>query len=858
MASRGSKWVAQVAASVFALACAEEPGPAEHLRPLATASEVVEASTPAAPRRTATATRARYVAAVQEGAGPAFHFAPGSLRARAQTASGGFLVGIVPGGAVLVDPLLTAEPEAPAASPSLRWTGVGRAGAMRQVESPIGDPVLDRNRATWSRADGSDEWYVAGPLGVEHGFTLPRRPEGKGPLVLEVAAQGFAAVRDAEGGRIVLETVAGRGRFTYRDLLVTDAAGTPLPAWFDVTGHTIAIHVEDGDAVYPLHVDPLLLLQTAKLVGSTVAEDDTYGSPAAISGDHAIVGAHDDDTNGEGSGAAYVFEKDGAGSWIERAKLLASDGLEFDHFGEAVSISGTFAIVGARDEETGNTGSGSAYVFERDDVGAWVERTKLTASDADGGDHFGYAVAISGDRAIVGAPDEDDEGSNAGAVYVYELNEGVWLEVAKLTAADAFADDGFGKSVSISGDRAIAGAPGKGGFRVSAPGKAYIFERSAEGTWLQVTRLSAPEGGEDDKFGISVSISGEHAIVGAPGLVDPRSGAASGSAYVFERDAGGSWLEEARLTLAADAPAGGLGSAVSISADRAIVSGGVPPGAALVFRREGGEWTPGPALVPSDPVPASSVGISGDHAILGAFNHAAGASRAAYVFENPCAGQPDGTPCDDGLHCTGTESCVDGYCDSSGDPCAGNAGDGDADCSESCSEERGDCTASDPSGAPCEDDGLFCTGLELCQSGECRSSGDPCDGPDEDAECAESCREEAGACTANDPDGSPCPGGTCADGSCVPVGEGGGGSAGVSGTSAASSTASSSAGPGGVGGHGGEDGAVSTGDDGCGCRLAGAPSVPAAPGVVGLLGLLALRSRRRRAAPAALPRRRHR
>jgi hypothetical protein len=160
--------------------------------------------------------------------------------------------------------------------------------------------------------------------------------------------------------------------------------------------------------------------EVAKLLASDGAADDEFGESVAISGDYAIVGAYRDDDNGTDSGSAYVFERDGSGNWAEVTKLLASDGAADDDFGESVAISGDYAIVGAPIDDDNGTDSGSAYVFERDGTGNWTEVAKLLASDGATSDYFGTSVAISGDYAIVGAYLDDDNGTDSGSAYIFE------------------------------------------------------------------------------------------------------------------------------------------------------------------------------------------------------------------------------------------------------------------------------------------------------------------------------------------------------------------------------------------------------------------------------------------------------
>jgi hypothetical protein len=167
------------------------------------------------------------------------------------------------------------------------------------------------------------------------------------------------------------------------------------------------------------------------------------------------VGAYLDDDSGSDSGSAYIFKRDGT-SWNEQAKITASDGATGDWFGASVSISGDYATVSApRDDDRGSD-SGSAYIFKRDGT-SWGEQAKITASDGAAGDLFG-ASAISGDYATVSAHRDDDRGSDSGSAYIFKRDGTSWNEQAKITASDGAAGDLFGVSVSISGDSAIVGA----------------------------------------------------------------------------------------------------------------------------------------------------------------------------------------------------------------------------------------------------------------------------------------------------------------------------------------------------------------------------------------------------------------
>ena len=145
------------------------------------------------------------------------------------------------------------------------------------------------------------------------------------------------------------------------------------------------------------------------------------------------MGAWGDDDGGNDSGAVYVFEPDAMGAWVQIAKLTASDAGPDDQLGYSVSASGDTVLVGAWGDDDGGSDAGAAYVFGPDAMGDLVQVVKLTASDAGLDDRFGRAVALSGDRALIGADGDDDEGSNAGAAYTFARDAmGAWGSQSKL------------------------------------------------------------------------------------------------------------------------------------------------------------------------------------------------------------------------------------------------------------------------------------------------------------------------------------------------------------------------------------------------------------------------------------------
>ena len=345
--------------------------------------------------------------------------------------------------------------------------------------------------------------------------------------------------------------------------------------------------------------------ETAKLTASDGVAYAHFGYSVSLSDNTAIVGAYDDD---DYNGSAYVLEKDiSTGNWNETAKLTASEGATT--FGKFVSISGNIAIVSGNDQDA-NVIAGSAYVFEKDSVaGSWNETAILKPSDAADYDYFGESVSISGYTAIVGAYYDDDNGDRSGSAYVFEKVgvPGDWKETAKLTASDAAERDYFGYSVSISGNIAIVGAYGDDD-NADRAGSAYVFERDeSTGDWNETAKLIASDGTDLDYFGFRVCVSGNIAMVSAP--YDDDHGSTSGSVYVFEKDdSTGSWNEVTKLTASDAAVADLFGWSVSISENIAIVGAylnddhGTSSGSAYVFGKDHltGYWNETAKLTASD------------------------------------------------------------------------------------------------------------------------------------------------------------------------------------------------------------------------------------------------------------------
>ena len=158
--------------------------------------------------------------------------------------------------------------------------------------------------------------------------------------------------------------------------------------------------------------------ETAKLFPSDANASDSFGISVAIDGNIAIVGAYLNDSRGTDCGAAYVYEFSGS-QWIQKQKLVPSDGSAGDKFGRSVAIEGNTIVVGSYYDDN----KGSAYVFSRLG-GVWIQRQKIVAPDTATGDKFGCSVAIDNNTIVVGAYGDD---SYAGSASVFVLADPNWV-----------------------------------------------------------------------------------------------------------------------------------------------------------------------------------------------------------------------------------------------------------------------------------------------------------------------------------------------------------------------------------------------------------------------------------------------
>jgi len=314
---------------------------------------------------------------------------------------------------------------------------------------------------------------------------------------------------------------------------------------------------------------------------------------------------------------------------VQTFRLLASDGVAGVRFGDSVAISGNHALVGSDFDHPGWYLSGSAYLF---DVSTGQELMKLVPSDPWDWDQFGYSVAIDGNRTVIGAFNNGDNGIASGSAYIHNVVSG--LQLFKLVPADNTAGDIFGVSVAISGNYAVIGAPGDT-VNGTASGSAYVYNVTLG---QELHKLVPSDGAQDNNFGCSVGVSGDLAVIGA--FYDDDMGWLSGSAYVFNIATG----QELFKLLATDGAAGDyFGCQVDIDGNNAVIGAyqdddnGSESGAAYLFDATTGEQLH--KLVPDQGAVGDNFGfdvaISGELAVIGAIGNGTPSCNegCGYVFD---------------------------------------------------------------------------------------------------------------------------------------------------------------------------------------------------------------------------------
>lgn len=399
------------------------------------------------------------------------------------------------------------------------------------------------------------------------------------PVVLLIPVAAGAA-----GGRGGTAPVAGAVLATEQAILTAadGAAGDQLGWSVDIDGDTAVVGAPhddvDGSAgqgsAFVFVRSGGVWTQQAQLTAEAGAAGDQFGRAVAVDGDTVLVGAPSSDAGGNlDQGAVCVFTRSGA-TWQQQAMLLAPDGVAHSGFGWSVDLDDGTALVGdpyAKPAFLMN--AGSAYVF----VGAgasWSFQQQLTAPGAAESDLLGWSVALDGDVAVAGAP-EDNAGTavDHGSATVFVRSGSTWSAQAELTGSGAASNERFGDAVSLDAGTAVIGAPFEHVGTVKDQGAAYVFTGSGA-TWaLQQRLLGTDREPQDDHFGGAVVVRGDRLLVGAPeNEVELGNGTDSwsqGTVFAFVRS-GAAWNRQARLTETSGASWDHFGFSVSLSGDTAL------------------------------------------------------------------------------------------------------------------------------------------------------------------------------------------------------------------------------------------------------------------------------------------------
>ena len=324
----------------------------------------------------------------------------------------------------------------------------------------------------------------------------------------------------------------------------------------------------------PAHAE--VWYQQAQFLGDS--SGDGFGLSVAIDGDTAIVSAPYDDDGGSNAGAAHIYQQQAGGSWAQVAKVTASNAAANDRSGQMVAIDGDVAILSSFEknsrhgwawiyerneggpnnwgevaalhvDKTGygfdvsvdgdtavvgaySTGtSGRAYIYQRDNAGNWNAVTSVGEPK----NYYATELSLSGDTLMVGAFGDYTQTTNAGAVFVYERDQGGadnWGKTATLYADVPGTGDYFGRDVWLHGNTAIIGA-----YTEDGKGAAYLF-RNDGNAWDQLARLSETDLGSGDNYGFRCSIAGPYAAVAASKHDDPTDG---GAVYLYKETSLGVW-----------------------------------------------------------------------------------------------------------------------------------------------------------------------------------------------------------------------------------------------------------------------------------------------------------------------------
>lgn len=377
-----------------------------------------------------------------------------------------------------------------------------------------------------------------------------------------------------------------------------------------------------------------VLHETQEILASDALEGDRLGRSVAYDASTGllVVGAFLADVGGVPAGKVYLFQRQPV-SWGEVAQLSASDASSYSWFGDQVALEGSRLAVAAKGDDEGGSDAGAVYIFEDDGL-SWQQTAKIVPDDIQSTDSFGSSVDLCGERLVVGAISTDDGAPGTGSAYVFELTGGAWLQTAELHASDGDFADHFGSAVACDGDRIVVGA-----VHDDPLGSAYVFDLVG-GVWEETVKLEPTDATGPAHLGAALDLEGDRLVVGGP--YDYTSAERAGATWVFEHTPGG-WVQTQRL-LASDAVAfAELGTDVWLDGERLAIgapyrveSGEDLAGAVYLFEHDGSGFVEVAKMVLAEPALEDrlgrSIAIAGDEVLAGTDHRDAAAAEAGAVY----------------------------------------------------------------------------------------------------------------------------------------------------------------------------------------------------------------------------------
>ena len=549
-----------------------------------------------------------------------------------------------------------------AGEPTLDLAG-GSSLSLSLAGAPVTAVASHGNRVTLTRP-GIREWYAAGPLGIEQGFTLAHRPAGATAQGMTLALTVNGSLRaQAAGSEVNFVGAHGAIAARYGGLAAVDATGRHLAGTLSVSHGRVLIAVNDRGVRYPITIDPLVQQGAAitALDESGGGNGSRMGMSVAVSadGNTAIVGGGVDNHD---LGAAWVFTRTGS-TWSQQgAKLVPNDpSPNSSEFGVSVALSadGNTALIGGSFDGLNN---GAAWVFTRSGSTWSQQGLKLTGAPGENGSaNFGQSVALSGDGtvALVGGPSDNN---GAGAAWLFTRSGSTWTQRQEINPADRFPASlntisriGTGVALSVNGNVALIGGPSDNG----NGGAVWVYTRPSTTVtaWAEAKKIGTPldeVSPQASGFGNATSLSSDGTIA----LIGGDNDGSTGAAWVFT-GSGSNWNEQAKLKgNGVNGSPPDFGNSVSLSADGSTAAVGANAddsndGAAYLFTRSGSNWSQAGAKLKGSGATNSSFGTGvalasdGNTLMIGAPGFGNSGIGAVFAFSPPdpvCSSVSANTP----------------------------------------------------------------------------------------------------------------------------------------------------------------------------------------------------------------------